>query len=159
MPSTVSTRLNCSALAINSTRQRYMLRRSRHAAPHRSTTQQQDAAAHELQLLRLERDALQHERYLLMQQVSMLHTMQQTMQQQLTQAQQMLHEMQHRYDRLLARVQSGGRRSRILQPPEGTLGATYVGALWPCSRTIPRGLRPPRCGPCWVWARAWLTRA
>jgi hypothetical protein len=36
-----------------------------------------------------------------MQQVTMLHTMQQTTQQQLTQAQQMLHEMQHRYDRLL----------------------------------------------------------
>jgi hypothetical protein len=44
---------------------------------------------------------LQRERDLLMQQVSMLHTMHRTTHQQLTQAQQMLHEMQHRYDRLL----------------------------------------------------------
>jgi hypothetical protein len=71
------------------------------AAPQHSTSQQQGAAAHDLQQLCQERDALQRERDLLMQQVNMLHTMHQTTQQQLTQAQQMLHEMQHRYDRLL----------------------------------------------------------
>src|SRR3989442_10398538 len=52
-------------------------------------------------LLRQEREALQRERDLRMQQVTLLHTMHQTTQQQLTQARQMLHEMPHRSDRLL----------------------------------------------------------
>ena len=46
------------------------------AALQHSTTQQQRAAAQELQILRQERDALQRGRDLLMQQVTMLHTMQ-----------------------------------------------------------------------------------
>src|SRR5262249_4911938 len=50
------------------------------AAPQRSTTQQQDVVAHELQLIRQERDVLQRKRDLLMQQVTMLHTMYQTTQ-------------------------------------------------------------------------------
>ena len=45
---------------------------------------QQGAAPLELQLVRQERDALQRERDLLMQQVEMLRSMQQTTQQQLT---------------------------------------------------------------------------
>jgi flagellar motor protein MotB len=71
------------------------------AAPPRSTPQHSDAAPHELQLLRQERDMLQQERNRLAQQVDVLLALHQTTQQQLTQAQQMLHDMQHRYDRLL----------------------------------------------------------
>src|SRR5438093_7813382 len=44
------------------------------AAPQHSIAHQQGTAVQELQLLRHERDALQRERDLLMQQVSMLHT-------------------------------------------------------------------------------------
>ena len=63
------------------------------AAPKHSTVPQQAAVPQDLQLLRQERDALQRERDLLMQQLTMLHTMHKTTQQQLTQAQQMLHEI------------------------------------------------------------------
>jgi hypothetical protein len=71
------------------------------AAPPRSTPQRSDAALHELQLIRQERDLLQQERNRLAQQVDVLLALHQTTQQQLTQAQQMLQDMQHRYDRLL----------------------------------------------------------
>ena len=89
------------AAVLHAATQQSSMQTQQNAAPQHSTPQQQGAAAHEFQLLRQERDALQRERDLLMQQVSMLHTMHQTTQQQLTQAQQMLHERQHRYDRLL----------------------------------------------------------
>ena len=89
------------AAVLHAATQQPLLPTQQDAAPQRSSPQQHGAAAHDFQLLRQERDALQRERDLLMQQVTMLHTMHQTTQQQLTQAQQMLHEMQHRYDRLL----------------------------------------------------------
>jgi hypothetical protein len=40
----------------------------------------------------------------------------------------------------------------------GSLEAICVGASWRCSGTIPKASRPPRCGRCSVWIRAWLTR-
>jgi hypothetical protein len=115
------------------------------AALQRSTPQHPGAAAQDLQLVRQERDALQRERDLLMQQVTMLHTMHQTTQQQLTQAQQMLHEMQHRYDRLLEAPRSApaptlpSPRAAVMdEAPRGEIRRRIVALL----QEHPEGLSP-----------------
>jgi hypothetical protein len=69
------------AAVLHAASQQGVLPTQQDAAPQRSTTQQPGAAAHDLQLVRQERDALQRERDLLMQQVDMLRSMHQTTQQ------------------------------------------------------------------------------
>lgn len=131
------------AAVLHAASQQSSMQTQQNAAPQHSTPQQQGAAAPEVQLLRQERDALQRERDLLMQQVTMLHTMHQTTQQQLTQAQQMLHEMQHRYDRLLAAPPPTAsppapRAPVIDEPPRGAMRRRIVALL----REHPDGLSP-----------------
>jgi hypothetical protein len=120
------------AAVLHAASQQASLQMQQNAAPQYSTPQQQGAAAHDVQLLRQERDALQRERDLLMQQVAMLHAMHQTTQQQLTQAQQMLHEMQHRYDRLLD-------TPRQASPPAPRPARPSPGARPPAPPADPRG--------------------
>jgi hypothetical protein len=131
------------AAALHAASQQSLVPTQQNAAPQHSTMPQQAAAPQDLQLLRQERDALQRERDLLMQQLTMLHTMHQTTQQQLTQAQQMLHEMQHRYDRLLdaprqAPAPPGPMPTSETSVPRGEMRQRIVALL----QEHPEGLTP-----------------
>ncbi len=135
------------AAVLHAASQQFTAPTQQNAAPQHSTMPQQGAAAHDLQLVRQERDVLQREWDLLMQQLDMLRSMHHTTQQQLTQAQQMLHEMQHRYDRLLdaprsppppAREPAVAHPAGPLEDPRGAMRRRIVALL----QDHPAGLTP-----------------